>query len=111
MEDTRHLIPDPSIICSTIRKRYLQFVAMSERTAPVVEVAMYVRVTQHDGNLHPHSAASSVVNMQDAKMEPQPVLHMYAHLRRPSTRYRGTYFRSDRLTTVDGGLLSALEPC
>jgi hypothetical protein len=37
---------------------------------------MYVRVTHHDGNLHPHSAASSVVNRQDAKMEPQPVLHM-----------------------------------
>jgi hypothetical protein len=49
---------------------------MSERTVPVVEVTMYVRVTQHDGNLHPHSAASSVVNRQDAKMEPQPVLHM-----------------------------------
>jgi hypothetical protein len=27
-----------------------------------VEVAIYVRVTQHDGNLHPHSAASSVAD-------------------------------------------------
>jgi hypothetical protein len=48
---------------SLIRNHYLQQVtAVSERTAPVVEVAMYVRVTQHDGNLHPHSATSSVAD-------------------------------------------------
>jgi hypothetical protein len=74
--DTRRLIPDSSMVCSTLRERYLQATAISERTAPVVEVTMYVRVTQHDGNLHPHSAASSVVDRQDAKMELQPVLHV-----------------------------------
>jgi hypothetical protein len=74
--DSRHLIPDSSIICSTLQKLYLQVTAISERTAPVVEVTVYVRVTQHDGNLHPHSAASSVVDRQDAKMELQPVLHV-----------------------------------
>lgn len=60
----------PNIIA---RKYYLQVTAISERTAPVVEVAINVRVTQHDGDLHPHSAASSVVDRQGAKVELQPV--------------------------------------
>jgi hypothetical protein len=47
---------------SRVRKRYLQVTTISERTAPVVEVAMYVRVTQNDGSLYPHSAASSVAD-------------------------------------------------
>jgi hypothetical protein len=71
---------------------------------------MYVRVTQHNGNLHPHSAASNVVERQCAKMELQPVLQL---LETAASMYSvsGKRSRSNRPAIGAGGLLSVLEPC